>query len=45
MNGTYTREVNGNKAIRLGDVLLDVEDVTVGDRITITVEEVHGRGD
>lgn len=42
--GTYTREVNGNHAIKLGEVLRDVEDVTVGDAIEFSVERVHDDG-
>jgi len=43
--GTYTREVNGNHALRLGDVLREVEDVDVGDAVEFTVEKVHRDGE
>lgn len=43
---TFTREVNGNNAIRMGDDLDDLYDVEEGDFVEFEVKRIHRkRGD
>lgn len=41
MNPTFTREINGNHAIRIGEQLRDLEGAQPGDYVTIEVKGVH----
>lgn len=42
---TFTRQVNGNDSLKVGEQLRDLEGVDVGDYVTFTVEAVHSRGE
>lgn len=44
-NPTFTRKVDGNHSIRIGEELRDLEDVDVGDYVTFEVTAVHKRGE
>lgn len=44
-NPTFTRQVNGNHAIRVGEELADLEGVNVGDYVTFELLGVHKRGE
>jgi len=41
MKPTFTREVNGNHAVRIGEELRDLEGVKPGDYVTVEVKAVH----
>lgn len=44
-NPVFTREVNGNHAVRVGEELADLEGVDIGDYVTFEVVAVHPRGE
>ncbi|SFH07563.1 hypothetical protein SAMN04488063_0101 [Halopelagius inordinatus] len=43
-NPIFTREVNGNHAVRIGEELRDLEGVDVGDYVTFEIVATHSRG-
>lgn len=42
---TFTRKVNGNESVRIGDELRELLGVRRGDYVTFTVSAVHPRED
>lgn len=44
-NPTFTRKINGNEAIRIGEELRDLTGADAGDYVTFEVVAVHDKGE